>query len=127
NLGLGEAAKRDIGTGANQVPDMSAFAFTKGNPLSLQLPGGLIIKAGNSVIASGDYTKTVTFPAAFPTACIAGGALSAEESTSIYAFAQCVSRAAGGLLIAVYGANAGVAPGVLSSTAVTVSWIAVGY
>ncbi|MFR0654943.1 phage tail protein, partial [Pantoea sp. SIMBA_079] len=25
NLGLGEAAKRDIGTGANQVPDMSAF------------------------------------------------------------------------------------------------------
>ncbi|MDR5981248.1 phage tail protein, partial [Escherichia coli] len=24
NLGLGEAAKRDVGTGENQIPDMSA-------------------------------------------------------------------------------------------------------
>ncbi|MGV3865708.1 phage tail protein, partial [Citrobacter freundii] len=26
NLGLGEAAKRNVGTGANQIPDMSLFA-----------------------------------------------------------------------------------------------------
>ncbi|EPN5205891.1 hypothetical protein OU569_24350, partial [Escherichia coli] len=26
NLGLGEAAKRDVGTGDNQIPDMGAFA-----------------------------------------------------------------------------------------------------
>ncbi|MCI4961721.1 phage tail protein, partial [Escherichia coli] len=25
-LGLGEAAKRDVGTGDNQIPDMGAFA-----------------------------------------------------------------------------------------------------
>ncbi|MGU6517343.1 gp53-like domain-containing protein, partial [Salmonella enterica subsp. enterica serovar Minnesota] len=25
NLGLGEAAKRDVGTGENQIPDMSAW------------------------------------------------------------------------------------------------------
>ncbi|MGD8204969.1 phage tail protein, partial [Pantoea sp. FN0305] len=43
NLGLSEAAKREVGTGSNQIPDMSAFAFTKGNPLSYQLPGGLIL------------------------------------------------------------------------------------
>ncbi|URQ60025.1 phage tail protein [Pantoea alhagi] len=126
NLGLGEAAKREVGTGSNQIPDMSAFAFTKGNPLSYQLPGGLILKAGNSTIAATEYTKSVTFPVAFPNACIAAGALSVEESTSIYAFPQCVARAAGGLMIAVYGANAGTAPNV-NTTAVTVSWIAVGY
>ncbi|MDY9618930.1 hypothetical protein U0A09_05285, partial [Escherichia coli] len=26
NVGLREAAKRDVGTGANQIPDMSLFA-----------------------------------------------------------------------------------------------------
>ncbi|MEK8307248.1 phage tail protein, partial [Escherichia coli] len=25
NVGLGEAAKRNVGTGENQIPDMSAF------------------------------------------------------------------------------------------------------
>ncbi|HHW1033197.1 TPA: gp53-like domain-containing protein, partial [Escherichia coli] len=25
NVGLGEAAKRNVGTGANQIPDMSSF------------------------------------------------------------------------------------------------------
>ncbi|MGP4184564.1 hypothetical protein [Escherichia coli] len=27
NLGLGEAAKRDVGTGGNQIPDMGSFEF----------------------------------------------------------------------------------------------------
>ncbi|MEK9358678.1 phage tail protein, partial [Escherichia coli] len=26
NVGLGEAAKRDVGTGSGQIPDMGAFA-----------------------------------------------------------------------------------------------------
>ncbi|HFL9401187.1 TPA: hypothetical protein ACG5Y0_004921, partial [Escherichia coli] len=26
NLGLGEAAKRDVGTGSGQIPDMSSFS-----------------------------------------------------------------------------------------------------
>ncbi|MDF9053249.1 phage tail protein, partial [Escherichia coli] len=26
NVGLGEAAKRDVGTGKNQIPDMASFA-----------------------------------------------------------------------------------------------------
>ncbi len=30
NLGLGEAAKRDVGTGDNQIPDMGAFASGSG-------------------------------------------------------------------------------------------------
>ncbi|WP_337238450.1 hypothetical protein [Citrobacter portucalensis] len=30
NLGLGEAAKRDVGTGAGQIPDMSAWSLPSG-------------------------------------------------------------------------------------------------
>ncbi|HGU0729435.1 phage tail protein, partial [Escherichia coli] len=43
NVGLGEAAKRDVGTGENQIPDMSAW---KRNPSSnrwRKLPDGTII------------------------------------------------------------------------------------
>ncbi|HGX5301096.1 TPA: phage tail protein, partial [Escherichia coli] len=38
-LGLGEAAKRDVGTGDNQIPDMGAFASGSG---WFRLPGGYI-------------------------------------------------------------------------------------
>ncbi|MFV2953889.1 hypothetical protein ACNI0X_18910, partial [Escherichia coli] len=27
NVGLGEAAKRNVGTGANQIPDMGSFTL----------------------------------------------------------------------------------------------------
>ncbi|WP_261374784.1 phage tail protein, partial [Yersinia aldovae] len=40
NLGLKEAAKRDVGTGVNQIPDMSAFSTIKGENGSFYLPGG---------------------------------------------------------------------------------------
>ncbi|MDL8652768.1 hypothetical protein QS303_26495, partial [Escherichia coli] len=30
NLGLGEAAKRNVGTGENQIPDMSAYSSGSG-------------------------------------------------------------------------------------------------
>ncbi|MBB9488188.1 phage tail protein, partial [Escherichia coli] len=30
NVGLGEAAKRDVGTGGNQIPDMASFASGDG-------------------------------------------------------------------------------------------------
>ncbi|MBY7206209.1 phage tail protein, partial [Escherichia coli] len=39
NVGLGEAAKRDVGTGDNQIPDMGAFASGSG---WFRLPGGYI-------------------------------------------------------------------------------------
>ncbi|MFP2555043.1 hypothetical protein ACLEW3_25040, partial [Escherichia coli] len=41
NLGLGEAAKRDVGTGDNQIPDMGAFASGSG---WFRLPGGYIVQ-----------------------------------------------------------------------------------
>ncbi|MEB6993193.1 phage tail protein, partial [Escherichia coli] len=42
-LGLGEAAKRNVGTGDNQIPDMGAFASGSG---WFRLPGGYIVQFG---------------------------------------------------------------------------------
>ncbi|HDY0896918.1 TPA: phage tail protein [Escherichia coli] len=63
NLGLGEAAKRNVGNGANQIPDMGSFSSSLGAPGFQKLPSGLIIQWG---LASGASSYTVTFPVSFP-------------------------------------------------------------
>jgi hypothetical protein len=71
NLGLGTAATRNVGTGANQIPDMSSFLTNiKSSPAGLYhyLPSGLLIQFGNIAASSGDVTTT--FPVAFPNACL---------------------------------------------------------
>lgn len=42
NLGLGEAAKRNVGTGDGQIPDMNSFSYGDG---WLKLPSGHIVQA----------------------------------------------------------------------------------
>ncbi|SRY47551.1 gp53-like domain-containing protein [Escherichia coli] len=47
NLGLREAAKRDVGTGANQIPDMSLFASINTVTAAAQkFPSGLVLQCG---------------------------------------------------------------------------------
>ena len=49
NLGLGEAAKRDVGTGANQIPDMSSFVFSVSGGVNIyRFPNRMCIQWGNS-------------------------------------------------------------------------------
>ncbi|HHG0222062.1 TPA: phage tail protein [Escherichia coli] len=62
NLGLGEAAKRDVGTGDNQIPDMGAFASGSG---WFRLPGGYIVQFGTF---AGNTTRFISghFPIPFP-------------------------------------------------------------
>ncbi|MDD8610222.1 phage tail protein [Escherichia coli] len=61
-LGLGEAAKRDVGTGDNQIPDMGAFASGSG---WFRLPGGYIVQFGTF---SGNTTRFISghFPIPVP-------------------------------------------------------------
>ncbi|EHY9891111.1 phage tail protein [Escherichia coli] len=61
-LGLGEAAKRDVGTGDNQIPDMGAFASGSG---WFRLPSGYIVQFGTF---SGNTTRFISghFPIPFP-------------------------------------------------------------
>ncbi|WP_251320201.1 hypothetical protein, partial [Escherichia coli] len=69
NLGLGEAAKRWVGTGENQIPDMSAW--TRGG-LSTgrwrKSPDGLIEQWGSAGISDAYGNAGVTFPIAFTSA-----------------------------------------------------------
>ena len=44
NLGLGEAARRGVGTGENQVPDMASFSGVRDYYGKQLLPGGLILQ-----------------------------------------------------------------------------------
>ncbi|WP_431021576.1 gp53-like domain-containing protein [Escherichia coli] len=85
NLGLGEAAKRDVGTGNDQIPDMSSFSASDTASSGWYiLPNGHIHQYGIVTLAEVStynkqtlggvdyYTRfyTVTLPRAYPTAHI---------------------------------------------------------
>ncbi|EFI6339312.1 hypothetical protein GU829_12695 [Escherichia coli] len=78
NLGLGEAAKRNVGNGQNQIPDMAAFASSLSSTGFQKLPSGLIIQWG---IVSGASDYTVTYPVTFPNRSLA--LLAVPHTTSL--------------------------------------------
>lgn len=97
NLQLGEAAKRDVGTGNNQLPDMSAFGMSRNGQNAWDiLPNGMIRQAGtvtltpvgnfNAIVLGGVTYYThyyrVNFPRQFPNAQIATLATLASYSYS---------------------------------------------
>ncbi|HGV1438739.1 TPA: hypothetical protein ACNB1E_004214 [Escherichia coli] len=97
NLQLGEAAKRDVGTGNNQLPDMSAFGMSRNGKTAWDiLPNGMIRQVGtvtltpvgnfNAITLGGVLYYThyyrVNFPRQFPNAQIATLATLASYSFS---------------------------------------------
>ncbi|HHD7249246.1 TPA: hypothetical protein ACM39K_002057 [Escherichia coli] len=64
NLGLGEAAKRDVGTGTGQIPDRSAWSESYATNGWRKSPDGYIEQWGISASTTTD--ATVTFPIPFP-------------------------------------------------------------
>ncbi|MFP1862238.1 gp53-like domain-containing protein [Lonsdalea quercina] len=70
NLGLGEAAKRGVGSGQSQIPDMSLFSASMGVNGWQKLPSGLIIQWGTATaqsVTANTYSKVpISFPIAFP-------------------------------------------------------------
>lgn len=62
NVGLGEAAKRNVGTGTNQIPDMGSFTLSVSGTGYQKLPSGFILQWG-SIGAPGIAQDVVThFP-----------------------------------------------------------------
>lgn len=61
-LGLGTAALRNIGTGANNVPDMNSFASGTGWS---RLPNGKILQWGSYSNPGSVFSGTVNFPIPF--------------------------------------------------------------
>ena len=64
-LGLGEAAKLGVGTGANQLPDMSSFAALLSNPGYQRLPGGFVMQWGISPAIT-NSPVSIIYPIPFP-------------------------------------------------------------
>ncbi len=96
-LQLGEAAKRDVGTGNNQLPDMSAFGMSRNGQTAWDiLPNGMIRQAGTVTLTPvGNFNMQVlggvtyythyyrvNFPRQFPNAQIATLATLASYSYS---------------------------------------------
>ncbi|HFV0607658.1 TPA: phage tail protein [Escherichia coli] len=69
-LGLGEAAKRNVGTEANQIPDMGSFTLSVSGTGYQKLPSGFILQWGS--IGTTDIPKDLVthFPIAFPNRCL---------------------------------------------------------
>ena len=66
NLQLGEAAKRNVGTGANQIPDMNSFLCSFASNGYMKFPGGLIVQWTNAGPLVGNSSALLSFPIPFP-------------------------------------------------------------
>ncbi|WP_374940502.1 gp53-like domain-containing protein [Escherichia coli] len=67
-VGLGTASKRNVGTGANQIPDMSSFASGSGYQ---KLPSGYILQWGSANAGNSSSTGiSNTFPIPFPSGIV---------------------------------------------------------
>nr|WP_259282874.1 phage tail protein [Enterobacter roggenkampii] len=71
-LGLKTAAQRDVGTGANQIPDMNSFTSQKSLTGWQKFPGGMILQWGLTTTFGSEQNTLVTFPVAFPSSMLMG-------------------------------------------------------
>ncbi|HEC1651753.1 TPA: phage tail protein [Yersinia enterocolitica] len=73
NLGCGTAAAKDVGTGAGQIPDMSAWSFVKNADSSkwtLTLPNGFLLQKCSVVTPSAAATINAVWLTPFPIECL---------------------------------------------------------
>lgn len=68
---MGEAAKRDVGVGVNQLPAMNSFYSIRNNSYLVQmLPTGTIMQFYNSSAADSDGVALANYPIPFPNAAL---------------------------------------------------------
>ncbi|MBK5143389.1 tail fiber protein [Budviciaceae bacterium BWR-B9] len=124
NLGLSEAAKRGVGDGENQIPDMNSFTSMKGgaNGTYLKLPGGFILQTGraetNRLSAS-----LINLPIAFPKSSYNIVGVSIDQTWSTVA--TCAPQTASSFYLSTWGAGSTANLGVRQES--LVYWIAFGY
>lgn len=73
NLGCGTAAAKDVGTGAGQIPDMSAWSFVKNadnSKWTLTLPNGFLLQKCSVVTPSAAATINAAWLTPFPIECL---------------------------------------------------------
>lgn len=117
DLGLKSAARRDVGTGTNQIPDMASFAA---GPGWMKSPSGKIIQYGYQT-SSASGAIIVNFPIPFPTQCYGVTGAGTDASAANIAGCQVIDKAGFNLSAWLVAANS-----VFNRTATNISWIAVG-
>ncbi|MHC1797086.1 hypothetical protein LC176_26005, partial [Escherichia coli] len=120
-LGLKEAAKRDVGTGTNQLPDMSAFTKLLSTNGYQKLPGGLIIQWGllNGTTAEASGSYPIAFPGAILQVVATMGDKTAGKTDGITLFAVNVGINKSTLTVNPQGTD--------GQGVTTVRYIAIGY
>ncbi|HCW46562.1 MAG TPA: phage tail protein [Erwiniaceae bacterium] len=116
---MGEAAKRNVGTGVNQIPDMGSWSGSAGESAWRRSPDGTIIQRGRSHSGPIGAPETVKLPIAFTSSLYTVIAVYdyalAGTNSNFYFATRPVSESAFALM-----SNAG------SSGSALAYWIAIG-
>ncbi|MDM2751414.1 hypothetical protein OGY07_18995 [Citrobacter sp. Cs237] len=115
-LSLGTAAYKDVGTGTNQIPDMTSFTA---GPGWMEFPSGKIIQYGYHP-SSTSGPVIINFPIPFPTQCygVTGGGT--DSNAANIAGCQVIDNAGFYLSAWLVGS------GIFNRTATNIAWISVG-
>ncbi|MBM3059970.1 phage tail protein [Citrobacter braakii] len=119
-LRLGEAAKRAVGNGANQLPDMSYFANSIAGNGYAKLPSGLIIQWGSFAVTTTNgvvNSLAVTLPIAFPAALLMVNAMFSTQDPSTRFVGFDTAKSSRGVINFTY----------VTPTTNTIYWIVLGY
>lgn len=129
---LGSAAKRDIGNGPNQIPDMSYYIYHK-SPTSIaeQLPDGIIRMAGEALVTSDDRGRiSIKLPSSFPNSV---AFQCAEMNSSEYGgreqppFVLTPFRTDGGTSVISFAVKKTTTGEVMKNDQISIKYFAIGY
>lgn len=121
NLSLGTASKKNVGTGAGQIPDMNSFPSGTGtNSFWYKYPNGKIEQFGY-IVTSATSPVNVTFPTAFLNGVAGGGVAYSISPTSA---SNIIATATGSTLTTISGLRTFNTSGTQQANGVF--WMAVG-
>lgn len=119
---MGTASKLNVGTGANQIPDINSFASSTTTNGYQKLPSGLIIQWGsiniNVQTAGTTVSQVVTLPITFPTTTLWNGGTNVNTTTPNAAWASTTAGGRTSITVYLYKASVG---------SNYVNWMVLGY
>ncbi|WP_239507975.1 gp53-like domain-containing protein [Enterobacter asburiae] len=128
NLGLKTAAQRDVGTGTNQIPDMSYFTASLATNGWAKLPNGLIIQQGvGGPLTPAVPDNVINFNISFPNRClfITEHDIGNSAKRTMIQIGYVTSTAFSGYNLGVLDRT--IPSGLQPPTSATVQWFAIGY
>ncbi len=129
NLGVKDAALRDVGAGANQIPDMSLFAAIREAKGYQRIPGGMIIQWGRTNVVTASSSADIIidqFKIPFPGAALHCWATVEQTNVNIPCFAVAESINKNEIQLQAVSIDV-INKTVSQGQIVPVSWLAIGY